>query len=71
LSAGRADACIGVVLMLWTLVETLRPLVQFVRSRPSPAPGSLTRRVDAVRRLLAERPELRSGSWPRRDENSP
>jgi hypothetical protein len=62
LSAGRASDCIVGVLMLWTLVETLQPLVRFVRSRLWSPPGStpLARKVDAVRRLLAERPDLRS-----------
>jgi hypothetical protein len=68
LSTGRASDCIVVVLMLWTLVEMLQPLVRFVRSRLWSPPGSapLARKVDAVRRLLADRPDLRSGSGRQR-----
>jgi hypothetical protein len=53
-----------VVLMLWTLVEILQPLVRLVRPRLWSPRGAapLARKVDAVRRLLAERPDLRSGS---------
>ena len=67
LSAGWESDCIVVVLMLWTLVETLQPLVRLVGSRLWSPPGStpLARKVDAVRRLLAERPDLRSGSGPK------
>jgi hypothetical protein len=63
LSAGRASDCIVVVLTLWTLVEILQPLVRFARSRLWSPPGAapLARKVDAVRRLLAERPDLRRG----------
>ena len=62
LSASRAGDCIVVVLMLWTLVETLQPVMRLVRSRLWFPPGSapLARKVDAVRRLFAERPDLRS-----------